>query len=192
MRYTPGKTKDREKNTGQYTPGFKFMFRNGKEYKGMYHYYNNLPFTGAFQDENSIQLYTYTNQKNVIIYNQLKNVEKGIEPIAYSSYPTEKEYEQKFFKRYFVKKRNEETIIEIDKNQYETLTKKNKGILGEYYLGIELEWKIKGPRNDQYKNQILIEHGIEDTNQKTVYQKNKEMPGLINVLTNYLEYARII
>ncbi len=192
MQYTPGTKKDKSTELGRSTNGFKYMLKNGTNYIGRYHLYEDLPYTGASHDSNSVELLSFTNKRDIILYNQLNNIEKHTNPISYIPTPTEKDYDNMFFIRYFVKKRNEDKIIEVDSKQYKTLTVKNKGLLDAYYAGMELEWKIKGPQNDVYRNNILIEHGIEDTNKKTINMKTKDFPGLDKLFNNYLEFARII
>jgi hypothetical protein len=190
MRYTPGKKKDFTKNV-QYSNGLEFMFIDGTEYIGYYHEFKTKLYSGQEHDKNSIFLYPYTNDKNIITYYQLKPIIEYEEPNTFVPSPIEKDYEKGSIKRFFIKKRNDNKIIEINSEQFKSLPIKSKGLMDEYYLGIELDWKITGPLYDIYENNILTIYGIYNTNERTVLLKEKEMKGLSKHFSSFVEFSRI-
>lgn len=110
------------------------------------------------------------------------------------AFPTDKDYENGSFIRFFIKKRNDENaqIIEITSDQYSRMNKEKDGIDQNLYNGIEIEWKLVGPKNDIINNDLIVVYGIEDTNERTVYFKNNQMPGLIDKIKNFTEFAKFI
>jgi len=109
-------------------------------------------------------------------------------------FPTDKDYENGSFIRYFIKKRNDDTaqIIELTSDQFSRMNQEKNGIDQNLYSGIELEWKLTGPKNDIVNNGLIVTYGIEDTNERTVNFKNAQMPGLIDKIKNFTEFAKII
>jgi len=190
MRYTPGSNIQKTKNIS-YTEGYDYMFLSGQNYVGYYHTYNNNIYSNKIHDANSNILYEYNNDVNYIKYLQLKPTITTHNLITYTPQPTPEDYVKQFITRYFIKKRNDVQIYEVDKNEYGKLNNKKTGVSKFYYNSVELEWKITGVISDVYVNNILTEHGIEDTNKRTVKMKNSEMDGLILHFTNYLEFAHI-
>ena len=190
MRYTPGQTKQQLIKGYSYTEGKELMNKQGKEYKGYYHEYRSNLYTGIEHNNDSELLIKYNNDKNFIDYIQLTKLNKFDIPIPYISIPTNEDYKKGYIKRYFIKKRNMNKIIEISDKQYKSISN-NKGIDENIYLGFELNWKITGPIYDQYKNNILINSGIYDTNKRTVIITNNKIPNIINYFNNYLELSNV-
>jgi hypothetical protein len=60
--------------------------------------------------------------------------------------PTEQDYQNREFTRYFCKKSNELIYIEIDKPQYDLLISKSPDILWQLYLPFTLSWQITGDK----------------------------------------------
>lgn len=196
MRYLPGKSKDYLNDIILRTNGKEFMSLNGKEYIGYYHIFSSNPYTGIEHDQNSRKLIKYNPDKNFVEYINLHNfylLNKYKDPINYYPILSENDYDKSVFTRYFIKKRNDNNfrIIEIDENQYDSLSQEGSGINEKYYFGISLEWKLTGPKNDIKDNNRIIVYGIEDTNKRTVNLKEKEMNGIESTLKNYLQFSTI-
>jgi len=187
MKYTPI-TSDKKM---LYTKGKEYMLLSGTEYIGYYYEKNNFLF--STDDKRLLKLNTnniflkFLKLKGQYIYTRFE------EPIAILKInPTERDYTNGFIKRFFIKKRNDynSVVIEIDNKQYDTLTDKRKGINGNLYYGITLEWKITGKIYDVKKNDIITENGIYDTNKRTIQHYEKKMKGLQKLLSGrYIEYS---
>jgi len=173
-----------------YTKGKEYMSFDGVEYIGYYYSKNNILFT-----DNDDKLYKYNNNSNFIDYLNLSGTfiyDKFTDPYNYIPVPNETDYDNTYFERYFIKKRNDikSSVIEIDKKQFDTLTdNNNKGIDNYLYYGIKFNWVIKGYMYDTIINNIKYS-GVYDTNKRTVQLNNLNMYGLNNILTDYLQYYR--
>ena len=181
--------------TNLYTAGKEFMLADETEYVGFYHrYIDNTVATGAVPHKsNSKKLIKYIDkilQPYNLIYNKLikKRLPESF-PTQALVIPNLDDYENGKFTRYFLRRRNYSTyedIIEVDKPQWNLWKKPNKGINEKMYRGLELSWKLTGPLHDVL-NTFNTEYGVADTNQRLVFLKDYEMPGLKNFLTNYIE-----
>jgi len=173
---------------GLYTNGKEWMLEDGTEYVGDYHtYYSGEVYTRSSYLRNvSKKLIPYINlseesKKTTFEYDLLKKASP--EPFTFSEYskipPTEKDYTNGFFFRYFAKRHFSNIISEVDSNTFSNLK-------DEYYVSVKLPWKLTGPRND-----INTESGVYDTNQRLVLLAEKDITGIRNYVTDYTEYARI-
>lgn len=98
--------------------------------------------------------------------------------------PTPQDYSEGYVKRYFVKKINENSIFEIS---YLNSSNINTNL----YKSVEVKWKISGPKNNIYKNNILDKYGVEESNRFEIDRiKKEENIDLSSTLTNLLEYWR--
>lgn len=129
------------------------------------------------------------------IYTTIERKKKNIQvgnfstPISYYPYPGDKDYKRGYITRFFIQKVNDKKIIEIDESQYNILLSKNKnGINYFLYKPLKLKWKISGPKNDVYKNNILIKSGVENTNKRTLKKVEKQMKGISLYLNNLFEF----
>ena len=181
--------------TNLYTIGKELMLVDGTEYVGFYHrYIDNTVATGAVPHKsNSKKLIRYINQilqPNSLIYNTLiKKRLPEVFPTQALVIPDLDDYENGKFTRYFLRRRNYSTyedIIEIDKPQWKLWRRQGSGINEKLYQGLELSWKLTGPLHD-IPNTFNTEYGVADTNQRLVFLKDREMPGLKNYLTDYIE-----
>ena len=99
-------------------------------------------------------------------------------PTMYYPVPTEQQRVNGIMKRYFAQKINEPGILEISSNAFTSENDVNKrGIDDELYITIELEWTIKGPIEE-----------VRKTNRRVISQKESEMPGLGNLLSDLTEF----
>lgn len=76
------------------------------------------------------------------------------------------DYTLPFTRRYFVKKANDNEIIEVSSKNYKTIP-------GNIYIKVALQWKISG-------------EGAENHNKNQVELAEKKMPGLSDKIKNYL------
>ena len=59
-------------------------------------------------------------------------------------------------------------------------------ITANFYKGLIVKWKIVGPKNDIYNGDVITIPGIEDTNKRTLIEKEFSMNGISLVLSNRL------
>ena len=72
--------------------------------------------------------------------------------------PTQQEYQNGEFRRYFCKKGNEILYLEINKTQYDLLVVKDSSILYSLYEPFNLPWKLTGTKEEVEKtNRNIVE-----------------------------------
>jgi hypothetical protein len=186
----------------QYTAGKEYITENDKsEYVGFYYVlYNGDKFTGKNPNDGSNnKLLPYSNQNtaNSKVYYDLLNQLPVIQEIKqykaiedYYPTPTKKDYDNGFIPRYFCQRvhTNAETIIEISKDTFTSMTNKAGIYNDKLYQVTSLNWKISGPLFDNNKNPNHPIPGIIDTNKRTLEQKEKEMPGITLFLSDFSEF----
>lgn len=72
-------------------------------------------------------------------------------PNYVSNPPTQQDYQNGEFRRYFCKKTNEIFYLEIDKSTYESLVNKDPRYLWQLYLPFNLPWLLTGTQEQVYK-----------------------------------------
>ena len=110
-------------------------------------------------------------------------------PIPDSLPPTQQEYDQTFYTRYFLEYllSSKSIIVEVNKGTYFNYVNSN---LRKYFNNVELLWKISGPLYDVKENNILIQGGVIDSNLRSIDQAQKKMPGIRDYLTNLTLYYK--
>lgn len=90
--------------------------------------------------------------------------------------PTNKDIQNGFFNRYFVKKGNESIFIEISKNEYNKFKDKDSTVQWQLYTPIEIVWNIQGSK-DQVYNGNKTNVGLAEQTQNlpgfTLFFRNK-------------------
>ncbi len=92
-------------------------------------------------------------------------------PSYYKPNITKNDYSKGYVNRYLVQKINDLTITEVNKENY-------NGISKNYYNKLVIQWIISGPKNNQYNNKILEIKGVQEQNIKTLNDGEKNMKGL--------------
>ena len=145
------------------------------------------PYTGDYYITNDGKLfsgkeYTVNTQELVPIVQKIivKN-EKESYGFHYAM-PSEDDYSKGSFTRYTIKRVNSgfETILEVDQTEYERASK------DPLYTAVKFSWKITG---SLYTTPEGIP-GIVNTNQKTLENLEKTIPGISNYFTNLAQYAK--
>ena len=96
--------------------------------------------------------------------------------------PSQAEYNSGYMNRTFVKKINENLIVEVT-------NRGDQNINPSLYKVVEVSWKITGPRNNIYKNSILDKAGVMEQNKFEIDRiKSEEGVDLSATLVNLLEY----
>jgi len=201
------------KRENQYTSGNEYMLTRAPlvkgESEGYIGYYNITaegPFTGRRFTAKSVALYPVkmTDNQQSSTYLELVSA-KGKktdldfdDPIYSTIIPTAGDMKKGYFLRFFIQQRNDSDgrIKEIDKTQYDDLTNTTKGLNPAFYKSAVLRWRLTGPKNDITEAGIITTSGVEDTNRRTIKEKQNRMRGLFEFLANRLlehtEYARTI
>jgi hypothetical protein len=110
-------------------------------------------------------------------------------PIPDSLPPTQQEYDQTFYTRYFLEYllSSKSIIVEVNKGTYFNYVNSN---LRKYFNNVELLWKISGPLYDVKENNILIQGGVIDSNLRSINQAQKTMPSIRDYLTDLTLYYK--
>lgn len=171
--YPKNKIKTDQVSTGEYN-----LLSTGEVYRGFYYKLSNgKAFTGKFPGDG--------NNDELRINPDPLNVSPPPKSITVSSkpplYPTDQDYKNGFFIRYFSKKRNEYIIEELTKSQYDELNKPSN-IKYKYYKPFMLKWMLTGTK------QTITDFNYYSI--KTVEEKEK-VYGLDEFLNkNYLQYYK--
>lgn len=173
---------------GLKTDGDRFLL-DGKYYKGEYYEtYDGKFFTGKnpFQPGGNQPLQdASTASGNTAQHGDVQPL--GIIPIdsttiaitPYYPKPTEQDYEQGYFFRYFIKKVNETSgITEINKQTYDHFSASNKLPFSTIYQVEDILWQLTGPLYTSRLNGRYTVAGIIDTNKRIVETTDKTFRGL--------------
>lgn len=171
--------------TGLYTAGGQWQLADGTEYIGPYHQYisDRLTYTNAqYQKGVSKQLFPLQLNVDIIEYNKAAKTKSKIwaTPRYYLPVVQAEHITQGWMPRYFVQVRNQplHTIIEIDSDQFDNIGTTVTGIDSVRYKSLNIRWKITGTLNE-----------IIDTNRFQLINKNIEFPGIVNYLSNLIEFS---
>lgn len=177
--------------TNLYTTGLEYMYEDTyEEYVGPYHMYTTGEIFTEFnwKPNKSKKLIKYQNiYTPQFLYKKLKpNLKTSYDSVtSYVTQPTQQDLNNGYFFRYFMSKLNENIIFEIDESGY------NKYLSNEYdntiYLAIQITWQLSGVQYTTIKNGI-VEVGVYEKNKATVLKAESSIRGIINKLTNYLEF----
>jgi hypothetical protein len=117
-------------------------------------------------------------------YGEFPEIGKPSKMLTRRTAPSPEEYENGYITRFFAKKINENVIMEID---FESYSRINTAL----YKGVQIEWKITGPRNNIMLNGRFDKAGVTEQNTFEIDRiKKEEGVDLSSVLANKLEYWR--
>lgn len=75
--------------------------------------------------------------------------------------PTDKDYQAGEFKRFFCKKVNELTYLEINKETYDSIFNKNPKVFFQYFIAFNIPWLLTGDKEQVYKvNKNMVDLAI--------------------------------
>ena len=180
-----------EITTDLYTSGKQWMTTNNVEYIGAYHkYLTGEVYTKAqWQPDQSAILISYIDQtisnKNISYFKLKPEIQlTRLSPTSHNVAVTVTDYNRKLLQRFFIKKRNDNAIIEIDKQQFDAW--KSDQIDKKLYIAIEIAWYIAGPANDVITD-ILVP-GVATLNKKQIQLAANIIPEIATYLTNPLQF----
>jgi len=174
------------------TTGKEWMTEDGVEYKGAYHRY----ITGETYTEST---WNFKTSKKLIRYENFNTdnktrIYKKLKPNIQTNYSTlnsilpritNKDIQQGYINRYFFKKYDSDKIIETDKTNYDMIISESAD--KKLYKYITFKWYITGEKQDT--NEYGIRRmGVITKNSKAISAANKSLPGILNLLTNPLQY----
>jgi len=201
--------KGKIENKQYYTYGGEFQLPDGSEYIGFYHkdtfgnnwtekehsitsiqLINSTP--SVFKDQNSshdLQTLKYNkiNQTSNLLGSDAQSIPK------LNFFVTTSDYTIGYKRRYFIKY-NASTQLkfdEISSDTYKSLKLDTSKYHTIMYNLVSLMWRVRGPLEDQYKNNILIKPGVYSSNQRSVSEAEKTCPGISLYLVNLTEGAII-
>jgi hypothetical protein len=121
-----------------------------------------LPTLSLFSETPSkIPLNVDIEEVKNIPYIDLSNT--NLNQISYLPYynpqlPTQQDYQNGVFRRFFCKKTNEIIYVEIDKTQYDNLVIKNSQILWQLYEPFNVSWQLTGDKQQTAQvNRNIVE-----------------------------------
>ena len=170
------------------------LFLNNVEYIGPYNVkadgtYHTL---ARFVTGKSKQLKT----KKSTLYQDLLKITGGIDVsekngqvVDNTIIPTNEDYKNGVYTRYFIKTKGSKTIVEVNE---ETLGQIGVKIDDNLYVGFELDWKLTGPLNDIFVDGIRQQAGVRDTNRRTLQRLEQEYIGITEKLQNLTQFYRNI
>ena len=165
------------------------MTESNTEYIGAYHTYSTgeVYTDAAWNSKTSKKLIKYTVENTTLTaYKKLKTINVKYDmPHSSVIQITPADIKAGYVRRYFLKKINESTIIEIDSTEFGKYSSNQFDPI--LYSAITLKWKITG---DVYDNSAdgVFHRGVQTTNQLMVAAAEAQMPGMLTKLTNYTEY----
>lgn len=190
--------------TGYAQQGSFVVSSNRQPYKGYYHKDNKERYwSGKNHDNNSLLLINlaevnslknqppdYSLKNNVVSYGFTKHYDIPNAPTLYKGdfvTPTKEEYNTGYFTRYVIQLISSQSpyIVEINKDNYAKLTQTEDKF---YYNTVEMLWKLIGPLDDIFENNIRVEAGVRDTNLRSLQEAEKKIPGLTKVFNNPLQF----
>ena len=169
-------------------------------YKGFYHKDNKNRYWSGEKHTNDSFLLTPPATKpltldsfvknNPISYGFTKHYDIIPAPTLYKGdfvTPTEEEYNNGYFTRYIAQLKLSVSpyIIEITGDNYAKLTQTEDKF---FYNTVEMLWKLIGPLDDVFEDNIRIEAGVRDTNLRSLQEAEKKIPGISKVFSNPLQF----
>jgi len=192
-----------------YTAGGEYVLeKDNSEYIGYYYkLYNGKIYTGKNPDDTpnfslipitpilTREIFEYISPRDYIYipgsgidvsnYLGLKNISPDLlinPPQLYITQPTEQDYKLGEFRRYFCKKRNEFSYLEISKSDYDKIVKKDPTIDFSSWFPFDIPWLLTGDKDkvgQTNKNIVLLQ-----INKDKLYGFNKYLK------EDYLKYYK--
>ena len=211
MKWTPALPKKDLKL--YFTKGKELMTPDLKEYIGTYYKKRDNFFT--YIDEGKgpktllVKLITDSDWRIYVGQNKYPPIFNPKLPRDMAVFPKDDDYEKGYFDRIFIRKGIDKNgvIKEIDNDLLTSINA--EPLIKPLYKSVKVRWKLTGPRKDvnikkvydPYNTEVTqdefgqddsgVVYGVESTNRRTIYLKNKEMNGLISKIINYIQFAQL-
>lgn len=158
----------------KYTRGDKFSLQDNTPYVGWYfETYDGKIFSGDKPNKNSVQLIdtSYTSESTD------KKFKSDI--IA----PTEVDYINGYFTRYFVQDKRNNAVIETNNNNYRYYLRKN------HVRTVQVKWLLTTPVENVNKGPYIY-FGSEAKNKESIMEAEKTIFGVSILIKSYSEFVR--
>ena len=160
----------------KFSQGDVFVDENGEAYVGFYfETYDKKYFTGK-QPSKSSKPITISGENTASGGSEIKFTNDIIKP-------TEKDYEQEYFNRYFLEDRRNKNIIEVKKSKYLNFKKKS------YINSTSVKWDLTTPV-ENLKRGSYIYFGSAAKNKEAVLNAEKDINNLSSIIKNYGEFVK--
>ena len=104
-----------------------------------------------------------------------------IEPVPTALKITKEMYDKIFIDRYFVYRVTNNTVYEVLQDNYDL-------IVDVIFKKVKIKWKLSGPANSIYNNNVLQMPGVIEYNTKQIKIGSKTVPQLEDYLKDPLQY----
>jgi hypothetical protein len=139
---------------------------------------DSTDFLSTQYEVNTEEVFNYFALKNINIYDPPKSIIPYYNPVQ----PSNQDYQNGEFRRFFCKKTNEIQYIEIDVPTYNKLIAQDSQILWQLYKPFNITWKLTGTIQEV----VRINYNIVQLASKT-----KSLPMLGKYLnSNYIKYRK--
>lgn len=182
-----------------YTNGGEFIYKSSRQpYIGFYFIdKSNNVYTGETYTNNSVELVRLNPPPPLNSISDPKYTSLSPEilpPLSISPdfiIPTEEDYNRGYFTRFILKPTISTLIndfIEVNYDNYKGIVQDSKAKI--LYKPISVIWKLTGPIYDIYSDNIRLDSGIIDSNQRSVTEAEKILPNLSLYFTDLLQFGR--
>jgi hypothetical protein len=172
-----------------YTYGFELMTEDNVEYVGAFHrYITGEMYTGSKWDaKTSKKLIPYKRAGVQTVYRNLKpDIQlKYVSPIQITPTITSNDISNGSIQRYFIEKRNELIVFEINSNQYSKWG--SNQIDNKIYNAVQLTWTLTGPKEDTKQGNVTIP-GVTTKNTQQINAAAKTIPRIKTILNDPLQF----
>jgi hypothetical protein len=180
-----------EITTNLYTTGKQWMTKDGREYIGLYHtYITGEAYTQpSWNPKLSVELIAYIDPvtPTIIQYQKLKpdlNLLR-LSPRSISLSISNENIKQGYVMRYFLCKRTDRSILEVDMMQYKFW--QNDQIDKKIFTAAEVKWYITGAIQDTINKSVLVP-GVITKNSESRRIASNTIPELLEKLSNLTEF----
>ena len=159
----------------KHTKGGEIFNPNGSEYIGFYiETFTGEVYTGKSFSKNTIKLTDLrlgdlTNDSPLVLKNDLIR-------------PTEADYINEKFTRYFIQDRRTKAVVEVNKQNYKRFNPLS------YTLSVKVSWVLKGPVGNVNKGPYIY-FGAASQNKVEIEKAEKTIKGLSQIVKNYGEFV---
>lgn len=194
--------------TNQNSSGVEFINSSGKPYRGKYYitydgkfFSGPSPEIGPSEPLQKVEQYPSSTisglpfnqqqKKNLATKTNVPSNRIPGKPATFHPRPTESDYTLGYLIRYFTKKKNETSVMEISEEEYNNIVNGTTDYDIRMYQTAKILWKITGPIKNQKKSKYNNIPGIIETNQRLVENSNKTFLGILDYIGgDYTKFAR--
>lgn len=179
VKYQPKTRVSEPKSTG----GGEYVEKeSGKDYKGPYiQAYKNKYYAGSNLEQNGVELIqagTRNLDPSTIVTPALSLLFQSIKGF-FNKKASKADRERGRTMRYFMQRKKDNKIVELDKNTYQEA---QKAFPSQNFA--QVDWLIKGPADDQTINGYPFE-GAASKNKKAIQALEPKLPGISKFITDY-------